>query len=104
MEIILILIFVFVVIPLIRLAAAIWRAQRAAKSYINNFKKQTENYRKANSQQPEPQKKKKKIDPSDGEFVNFEELPSEAEATQSSKTTYVEIEQQVVDVEWEDIK
>ncbi len=65
--------------------------------------------RSARPEQPKP--RKKKIDPTVGEYIRFEEITVEADQTVShdpeSGTTRVDtsvkVEDQIVDVEWEDL-
>ena len=45
---------------------------------------------------------KKKIDPDVGEYVKFKEIPADPSAPRSETVNYT-VEQQVVDVEWEEI-
>lgn len=61
-------------------------------------------FRSAHSahEEPEPAPKRKKVfDSSDGEYVDFEELPGEPEPPQN--ITY-KVEEQVSDAEWVEIK
>ena len=56
-----------------------------------------------------PQTKRKKIDSSVGEYVAFEEITEVSSHTTASSSDDrtagdIEVEQQVTDVEWEDIK
>ncbi len=98
------ILIIFVVVPLLRGALAIYRARRAARNFFNQFRQAAGG--KAQNRQPEPPKAKpKKINPEDGEFVSFEDLPAE-ETSQETNVEYqsVTIEQQIIDVEWEDIK
>lgn len=48
------------------------------------------------------QQRRKKIDPSVGEYVSFEEISDTRTTSQDTHTTYT-VEQQVTDAEWEDI-
>lgn len=54
-----------------------------------------------------PPKPRKKIDPSVGEYVHYEEVEVTAETVKDSETkkttTKITVEEQIVDVEWEDI-
>lgn len=98
----LLLIF-FVVIPLFKSAVAIYRARRAARQFFDQFRQQAAGRRAPDPDpQPAPQKSKKKIDPEDGEFVQFEDLPADG-SEYSRAYTEVKVEQQIVDVEWEDL-
>lgn len=45
---------------------------------------------------------KKKIDPEVGEYVKFKEMPPDPSAPKNETVNYT-VEQQVVDVEWEEI-
>lgn len=99
--ILLVLFITFIVVPIFKIVAAVWRTQRAAKNYFRAAREQAE---KAAEKQQEQAKKKKKINPSDGEFVNFEELPPDNENSSTETKTEIIVEQQVVDIEWEDIE
>lgn len=48
------------------------------------------------------QQRRKKIDPSVGEYVSFEEISATRTTSQDTQATYT-VEQQVSDAEWEDI-
>lgn len=59
--------------------------------------------------QPKPQTKK--IDPDVGEYIHFEEVDVTSETTATTqpdgsetKTTRVKVEEQIVDIDWEDVK
>lgn len=57
-------------------------------------------------QQRQPEdtpKKKKKIDPSVGEYVAFEEITTEVKVETSDTATKVSIEEQVEDAVWEEL-
>ena len=103
------LLFVFfIVIPVIRVVITIWRARRQTRRFFDQFRTAAGAGASSQTRQKEPQQKprsKKKIDPSVGEYVAFEEIKSETTTTyRQNTTTYTEVEQQVVDVDWEDIK
>lgn len=56
------------------------------------------------SQQGHKRRPRKKIDPDVGEYVAFTEVEGASGQSESYRTaTSVRVEQQVVDVEWEDI-
>ncbi|MGN0220127.1 MAG: hypothetical protein ACI4AX_07570 [Muribaculaceae bacterium] len=103
------LLFVFfIVIPIIRVMATIWRARRQTRRFFDQFRTaagagaSTQTRQKEAPRQP---KTKKKIDPSVGEYVAFEEIKTETTTADARDAkTYTEVEQQIVDVEWEDIK
>lgn len=103
------LLFVFfIVIPVIRVVITIWRARRQTRRFFDQFRNAAGAGASSQTGRKEPQQKprsKKKIDPSVGEYVAFEEIKSETTTTdRQNTTTYTEVEQQVVDVDWEDIK
>lgn len=99
----LLLIF-FVVIPLIKSITAIYRARKAARRFFEQFRQSAPSSGNSRATPPnEPRRQRKKINPDDGEFVQFEDLPADNSAGHTSASETV-IEQQVVDVEWEDLK
>lgn len=98
----LLLLIFFVIVPLVRGAVAVYRARRAARKFFDQFRNPGAESRSAAPEQPQP--KAKKINPEDGEFVAFEDLPVYGSSEQESCAADVKPESQVVDVEWEDIK
>lgn len=100
---ILFLIFLlFFIIPIVKLLTAVYRARRNARRFYERFRSQAGSpFSEPQSQQPP--RPRKKIDPADGEFVAFEDIPGDCEQQQTTYTE-VKIEQQIVDVEWEDIR
>ncbi len=107
------LLFVFfIVIPIIRVMITIWRARRQTRRFFDQFRNAAGAGSGSSSQTrqndaPRQPKAKKKIDPTVGEYVAFEEIKSETTQTAGGTAgakTYTEVEQQIVDVEWEDIK
>lgn len=102
-----ILFFVFIVVPIVRVVLTIYRARRQTRQFFDRFRNAasggTEQQRR--SEAPRKPTPKKKIDPSVGEYVAFEEIKSTVSESGAGKSaTYTEVEQQVEDVEWEDIK
>lgn len=118
-KLLLILFLIFVVIPAVRL---LWRVYLLRRQY----KKMQENARAAFEQQfgsfgpfgpfgnpagaqgnTEPRQRRrhygKKISNDTGEYVNFEELPPLTDRGKVPPTEYT-AEEQIVDVEWEDIR
>lgn len=58
-----------------------------------------------NGPQPQPARPSKKIDPSVGEYVEFEEVQSfESTRTDGHREVKFESEEQITDVEWEEVK
>lgn len=99
----LLLLFIFfVIIPLVRGAVAIYRARRAARKFFDQFRNPGTGSQSAAPEQPRP--KAKKINPEDGEFVSFEDIPAAGPSVRSDSPRDVKPEPQVVDVEWEEIK
>lgn len=79
-----------------------YRVRRKVRDLFGQFG-QRPGDRAAGQPQPQPRKKRKKINPDDGEFVQYEDLPPST-GDSPAASVKVEIEQQIVDVEWEDIK
>lgn len=103
------LLFVFfIVIPVVRVVITIWRARRQTRRFFDQFRNATgtgPSSQTGRKEAPRQPKTKKKIDPSVGEYVAFEEIKTESTTTdRQNTTTYTEVEQQIVDVDWEDIK
>lgn len=104
----------FIVVPLVRVGFTINRARKQARDFFTSMgggqawgtDKNARNTGKDKNTKPEP--KKKKIDSSIAETVEFEEIAcnvttvSDAEGTQTT-TTYTRTEAQITDVEWEDV-
>ena len=108
--VLLVILIVFVVIPVFRIAYAIYKARRQAQRFFERFNNQNRaasGSRRQSEPQPKPAKRKK-INPEDGEYVSFEEISVFRSTTTAdnagSSAQKVETEQQIVDVEWEDIK
>lgn len=101
----LLLIF-FVIIPLFKAGMAVYRARKSAKQFFDQFRQaagqQTRSDYGASHQRPV--RKRKKINAEDGEFVSFEDIPGATPSEQSGTEANIVVEQQIVDVEWEDIK
>lgn len=97
----------FVAIPLWRVYSAVNRQRRAMRDFFGQARSGQQNDRSRSgfsrpSQQP---RRKKKIDPNIGEYVEFEEIESTTTTqTAEGTTTDYRRESQVTDVEWEDVK
>ncbi len=114
----LLLLFFFLIRPAWRLYRSMRRQQQAAYSFFENMgfetprsQGNTRRRRRQPAAQPGPASKKKKIDSSVGEYVKYEELSATEsvyhetrDGGESSSSARVVVEQQIVDVEWEDIK
>lgn len=114
MTFVLILIFIFIIWPIIRVGWTIHRMRsQARKAYEEMYARATggnpeaQPSRKAGWSRP-AKAKAKKIDSSVGDYVTFEEI--KAETTQSdfssrgTDSRTVVTEQQITDVEWEEVK
>lgn len=103
---------VFYILPAIAKRLVPYIVKRRLKKFFNqqnqNFQKQREEGQ--SNREGSPTKKRKKIAEDVGEYVKFEELNVTVEKEQttatdgSTSTTKYTIEEQIVDVEWEDIK
>lgn len=107
----LVIIFLIFYLPKIAMwAAKFWLRRKLRNSFGEAFDNPN-GARDANkNKKTSPPVKPKKIDPSVGEYVRFEEVEVTAETTtatdsQGNTTTKSEIkvEEQIVDVEWEDL-
>lgn len=108
------LIFFFVLLPLGRIAWAVWRQYRLMKRHMRD----AEAFREAFSQgaygggaargkkRPEPSVRKKKIGRDVGEYVAFEEVRVFQTDTDgnSTETDAIKSEQQIEDADWEEIR
>lgn len=104
----LILLFIFVIWPLIRVAVTFNRIKRRNQQIFEQMFGSQQNAREPKRRKPgwskSPSAAKKKIDPTVGEFVAFEEVACYTEHHTPDQTVKsVSVEQQIVDVEWEDI-
>lgn len=100
------LFIVFVVIPIASALYKIWQLRMRVNDFVRDpfgtGRKDSQRRTATGPQQPAPHRKK--IDPSVGEYVAFTEIEvTETTTSQNNTTTNVRVEQQVVDVEWEDI-
>ncbi len=106
---ILIILAIYILPPLIRGILTINRFRRSTRQayeamYGNRNRRPQE--RKA-GWSGKPSDKKKKIGKDVGEYISFEEITvTETESTVSDNAgnTFTEVEQQITDVEWEDVK
>ncbi len=108
---ILIIIFVFVIWPIIRVAWAVHKLRSNARKAYEQM------YQQASQQQGGKQQRKggwsvpnadsdKKIKREDGEYVSFEEISSPEPQKPVQSTSYkssVKTEQQIEDADWEEL-
>lgn len=105
-----ILFIVFIVVPIVRVMLTIYRARRQTRRFFDQFRTAagggaSQQQKRPGDARQQPRRPKKKIDPSVGEYVAFEEIKSTvSESDADASAAYTEVEQQVEDVEWEDIK
>lgn len=104
------LLFFFVLLPLGRVAWAVWRQYRLVKRHMRQAEEFGERFRAAQGgargQQRPPAGKKKKIASDVGEYVAFEEMRvyTDAEAgTTGAEAPEGSAEPQVEDADWEEI-
>lgn len=102
----LLLLLFFIVIPLCQV---LWRLWQVRSQYKAMRRQMEDAFRGAGSRQDARGGKRpsarprKKIDPDDGEYVEFEEIKCETAEVHVSGTE-VRAENQVEDAEWEEIK
>lgn len=100
----------FFIWPIIKGVMRINRFQSEARDFFNGRYNGAQQRNSSARQPQQPAPKKKKIDPSVGEYVEYEEITVDQSYSKTSghdaasASTQVEVEQQIVDVEWEDIK
>ena len=102
------LLFFFIILPLCQIALKVWRFNRRWKEATREMR---DAYNKAQEQADDLQnkQKKKKIDPSVGEYISFEEINIETTSTtdtssETKTSTYIKVESQIEDADWEEIK
>lgn len=105
MEFLLILIFFIFILPRLLVRIAAWYLRRKTRRAFRDFASQFE--QQFTQPSPEPERPSKMYAPTDGEYVDYEEISVTAtETTQTTSTTeHISVTtEQIVDVEWEDIK
>lgn len=113
MTFLLILIFIFFILPGIVSALLKYTLKRKIRHAYEQAQEQFNQFYGSGAAPQQPEKPKtaaKKISKDVGEYIHFEEIEvsrtssTYAEASgQTETTTKIRIEEQVVDVEWEDI-
>ncbi len=100
----------FIVIPLCRLGWRAWmlhRQWRRATEDLRNAFSGNDSAKSGRADNAAPRRKKKKIDPTVGEYVAFEEIKTGTGSTQAHGTgnsISYSAESQIEDAIWEDIK
>lgn len=98
----LLLLLFFIVIPALRV---MWRISQIRSAFKKQQQRANDMFNRA--RQPKPEPRKKKIDPNVGEYVAFEEIKASTtvtESTESDGSTRIEVESQIEDAVWEEIK
>lgn len=127
LSLILIILIIWFLLPVIRVAWKIRQAKRQTRSFFNDLfgdatKTDSRRNRHPEQDKPEPKHRSKKIPDDVGEYVQFEEIDIRISSTtdstasdsnstdsnstgktSSSRTTRIQIEEQITDAEWEDI-
>jgi len=110
--ILLIFLFIwFILVPAIKVGLFVRKQQRAYRQAFDRFNRATSGFSSSqdgNSARTRATHKAKKIDPSVGEYVDFEEIKVAKTATtghaQQAKTqSTASTESRIEDVQWEDI-
>lgn len=96
---------------LYKLGKILWRGWTFSRQWRRATENMREAYRRAaegaNRSPEQPTPKKKKIDPTVGEYIAFEEVKTETstfEATSDGNSSSIRAESQVEDAVWEEIK
>lgn len=113
----LILFIMFVVVPLLRGAWAIYKLRRQARSVFEAMHRDNASERRRREAENRPagwqqaEGRRKIISKNEGEYVEWEEVEMTSETTtafsdsaQSQRRPRTVDEQRIVDVEWEDVK
>lgn len=82
-----------------------WRISQIRSAFKKQQQRANDMFNRA--RQPKPEPRKKKIDPNVGEYVAFEEIKASTtvtESTESDGSTRIEVESQIEDAVWEEIK
>lgn len=101
------LLLIFVIIPLVKVAWRIYQAQRTFSRMQQQMRDAMYGSAaggRAGHPGTAPRRKKKKIDPAMGEYVAFEEVAAAAAETAAGDTTTFRAESQVEDAVWEEIR
>lgn len=110
------LFIIFIVIPLCRVAWTIYKLRRDTRKAFNQFQSGMNNQSRERQRENRPAgwqtpHKEKKIDRSQGEYIEYEEISvteSSTTTTSDGETTgtieETETNRRIVDVEWEDIR
>lgn len=106
------LIIWFVVRPALRVGMAVNRARKQARDFfdaMNGAPSSAGRQRPSSTPSPEPAPRRRKIDPSVAETVEFEEIAcnvtssAAADGPESASASCSRTEAQIVDAEWEDL-
>lgn len=104
----LLLFLFFIVIPLVRVTWFLYKARRQARRFFDSMSSGASGKGRRSSE-PERPVHRKKIDPSVGEYIDFEEVTVTKTSTttdasgKTTTTTSTVTESQITDVEWEEI-
>lgn len=114
MSILFILLFIFIIWPIIRVSWVIHKARKQARTiYEQRFGRQegsSQTERKAGWSKPE-QTRAKVFKRTDGDYVQFEDIEVTTQTTtqtdadgSTSQHTTTTVDHQIIDIDWEDIK
>lgn len=98
-----ILLFLFIVWPLLRFGYTVHRMRKQAQKIFE----QGNNARQRQDEADRDNRRDKMFDRNDGEYVEYEEIHTEttdaASESGSGSQSHITIEEQIVDAKWEDI-
>lgn len=114
MDTFLLLLFIFFfVLPVVRLAYAMYKVRKQVRDTMNGMYNAQQKRDAANQQQQRkagwstPDARAKKIGEDVGDYVAFEELPTDSASakTESGRVnSNIATESQIIDADWEDVK
>lgn len=99
------IIIFFIIVPLGKIALQVYRTRKQFRDLYNSFRGNSGTQGSADrsgAAYRTPERKKKKIDPSVGEYVAFEEISETVTYSETTKTDF-RPEPQISDAEWEEI-
>lgn len=107
MSFILLLILFIILWPLVQVLWKLFTGTRDVRRFMRDpegFMRNRQQQSKGYAQGPQQKQKRKKIDPSEGEYIEFTEIET-AQSSSSKSGTEVKYtkEEQITDIEWKDL-
>ncbi len=107
---ILLIVLFFFIIPAIRVGLTVHRVNKRTRQFFDNAMHNAANPHKPKERKPgwsKPEPHEKVYKPADGEYVEWEEVKitrtETSQTTDSNGYTHLQVDSQVIDVEWEEV-